>query len=248
MQHNGQVKPDHPPLGKWWWICALVGLAFAALAVSMDGAVRAFQQGHELGGDVRRQVEVWQQFGDVGSAVFVAIVIGLTNGARLRRMLDWGAAFVLTMAVVQGMKMGIGRVRPSFGAHTEWVGPFGSRSVREGADPIHSWDMGAKSVARLWSMPSSHSAAAVVMGVFLSALYPKLRPLCALLVVIVMFGRIWTGAHWLSDVLAGASIALLISVPCVHRYWGVRAVDWVWRRLVSKDARRMYPYMRENGL
>jgi membrane-associated phospholipid phosphatase len=229
-------------------VLALVGLVLAGGAVAVDDVVRGVQQGHELSGDVRRELEVWQQLGGVGSAVFVFLLIYLTHTARARRMLDWLAAFLLTMGVVQGLKMMIGRVRPSFGEHTEWLGPGGARSVREGEAPIHAWEMGADGVARLWSMPSSHSAAGVVLAVFLAALYPKLRPLCALMVFVVMFGRVWTGAHWLSDVLAGASIALLIATPCVHGYWGVRTMDWVWRRVVNKDARAMYPYMKERGL
>ncbi len=229
-------------------LIALAGMVLAAVAVPFDGVVRDIQQGHELGGDVRREVEVWQQFGGVGSAVFVFLLIFFVQRERVRRMLDWGAAFLLTMGVVQGLKMTIGRVRPSFGAHTEWLGPLGTWSVHEGEAPIHAWEVSADGAARVWSMPSSHSAAGVVLAVFLAALYPKLKPLCALMVFVVMFGRIWTGAHWLSDVLAGASIALLIATPCVHGYWGVRTIDWVWRRMVDRNARAMYPQMKEREL
>ena len=60
-----------------------------------------------------------------------------------------------------------------------------------------------------WSFPSGHSATIVALMVGLWCLWPRHLLFYILVATIVSLSRVVVGAHYLSDVLAGASIALL---------------------------------------
>ena len=60
-------------------------------------------------------------------------------------------------------------------------------------------------------MPSSHTAHAVVLGVFLARLYPPLKPMAVTLVVLVGVSRVLLGAHYPSDVVVGGAVAWVIT-------------------------------------
>jgi membrane-associated phospholipid phosphatase len=53
--------------------------------------------------------------------------------------------------------------------------------------------------------------------------------------------RVLLGAHWPTDVLAGAAAGWLIGRAVVPRYAGVRLVDWVWVRAVDRRAVPAFP-------
>ncbi|MGQ0629169.1 MAG: phosphatase PAP2 family protein, partial [Phycisphaerales bacterium] len=69
----------------------------------------------------------------------------------------------------------------------------------------------------LEAMPSRHAAFAALCAVFLMVHYPRLRWLAVGLAGVVCAARVLTGAHWPSDVAAGAAIGgaigLLVMVP-----------------------------------
>jgi membrane-associated phospholipid phosphatase len=90
-------------------------------------------------------------------------------------------------------------------------------------------------------MPSNHSAFAAIMSVFLARHYPRLAGMAVVLAAIVGFGRISAGAHYPSDVTAGLLIGWAVSWPVIHRGWGVRALDWIWIRLIDRSATPAYP-------
>jgi len=200
-----------------------------------------------MGGDVVRELEAAQQFGGLGSLVVVVLVVVLMDRERCRRLLDLVAAWGLTGLVVQGLKMGIGRPRPKFEDPEMLLWPWGAYPMAQ-ADPpgvYHAWEIGAPISSDLWSMPSSHTSAAVALAVWLGVVYPKLRVLLVGWVVLVGASRVLFGAHYLSDVCVGAGIALLVAWPAARGYWGVRFLDWVWVRVVDRKARPALPGLLE---
>jgi undecaprenyl-diphosphatase len=90
-------------------------------------------------------------------------------------------------------------------------------------------------------MPSSHTAFAVVMSVFLAALYPRLKWFAAAMALLVGLLRVHFGGHWPSDVVVGAAIGYAIARACVRGMWGVRLLDWVWIRFVDRSAEPAWP-------
>jgi membrane-associated phospholipid phosphatase len=73
------------------------------------------------------------------------------------------------------------------------------------------------------SFPSAHAATAFAMAVVLSSLYPRGRMLFFLMAVLVMGHRLHSGAHYPSDILAGAALGWLFALGCLrlavkHRY------------------------------
>jgi membrane-associated phospholipid phosphatase len=69
------------------------------------------------------------------------------------------------------------------------------------------------------SFPSGHSASAAAFAVGAAREAPSLSGLLGVLAAGVGFSRVWTGAHYPSDVLAGAALGGLIglTVPPVRR-------------------------------
>lgn len=120
-----------------------------------------------------------------------------------------GAALTV-LVVVTLAKQAWGRVRyrqmiadPSL-AFTPWYRPNGFGS------PTHV------------SFPSGHTANATV--IFLVSLYfPKqrkwLQPALAALIAVMAVSRLCAGAHFLSDVLTGGALTLVICEVWVHQMW-----------------------------
>jgi undecaprenyl-diphosphatase len=94
--------------------------------------------------------------------------------------------------MVEGMKYGFGRVRPDAGDDHR----------------------------RNSSFPSSHSANAMALAWMLSRRWPKWTPGFFLLGALVGFSRIYLDRHFLSDVLVGAAVGIVISWLVV-RAWPV---------------------------
>jgi hypothetical protein len=96
--------------------------------------------------------------------------------------------------LVDLLKFLLGRTRPKllFGNGVDDFGWFGLR-------PDH------------WSFPSGHSATIVSLMAALWFLWPRHLLFYALVAAIVSLSRVAVGAHYLSDVLAGALIAVLMT-------------------------------------
>jgi len=197
-------------------------LLLAGALVAIDGSVSrgASWAREHLGGDIKRELEAIQQFGAVGSMVLVAVVIALLDPLRRRRLWDLVIATATTAAVVQPMKILVGRPRPKFDDPLVVLGPMGRYRVSDEVGARHAWEIGSGISSDLWSMPSSHTAHAVVLGVFLVGLYPRLRPLVVGLVVIVGLSRVLFGAHYPSDVVAGGVVAWVIAQWVMQRRSG----------------------------
>ncbi|GIK18246.1 MAG: phosphatase PAP2 family protein [Leptolyngbya sp. PLA2] len=189
-----------------------------------------------LGGDLRRELEALQQFGQGASIILIAAAIWLLDPARRRRLLDWLAAIVVAGIACVAAKALFGRTRPSLDEAGTFIGPFGAYPFAQGEPFLRSWQVWRSEASRLWSMPSSHTTYAVVASVFLSAMYPRLRALVWTLAFVVAFARVALGAHYPADVAAGWAVGLAAARPAVRRGWGVRAIDWAWRKAVDPNA------------
>lgn len=149
-------------------------------------------------------------------------------------MRAWSAvpAFLFAAVAVSGLatdllKVMIGRTRPKllFAAHLYGFDGFALR-------PDH------------WSFPSGHTATIVSLAAALYRLWPRHVLFYVLVAAIVGIGRVVVGAHYPSDVLAGAFVALVttrllawqfarwgIDLESAKRGLAVAAPPWPCRRL-----------------
>ncbi|MEX0777255.1 MAG: phosphatase PAP2 family protein [Phycisphaeraceae bacterium] len=209
-----------PPL---LWPIVIAAVAFAVL-LPFDAAIsKAVEQIRPTGGDIKRLMETVQQFGDIVSIILVSTVIWLLDPPNRRRLLDLVLATVLAAIVYNALKMGIGRPRPVLGDPYGFTWPWMTHAVAVATDAAadlpqyHAWHIGAPNISRLWAMPSSHTAAAMVMAVFLTYVYPRLKALMVTLVVLVGLCRVMLGAHYPTDVVAGAIVGYLVAAPIISR-------------------------------
>lgn len=228
------------------WVAAGVGLLAAAALFPVDGPVFSVLRGlgRGAGGDLRRELEAVQQFGQFGSTLLIAVVVWLLDPPNRRRLLDWAAAVGVGAMILTPMKMLVGRPRPRLGEADRLgfvdpgavPGPLGGYPLGPDVGVRHGWEVWADISSDLWSMPSSHTAYAAIAAVFLWSLYPRLRPLVVALAVAVGVCRVLFGAHWPSDVAAGAGIGAGVGLAAVGNLWGVRGLDAVWRAVVDRRA------------
>lgn len=222
---------DNPVTRRRRLLLSLGLIALGLIAVPLDGAVRDFFWTHRVGGDVRRELEFLQQFGAISSIVLASLMILLLDPAdtrlKWRRIADIAIAAALSGLIGNLLKMFFGRPRPLFDDPMHLLGPLGRYPVDDGSGGVRlmsAWELGAKGVSDLWSMPSSHSMAAACLAFCLSTLYPKLRPLCVGLAVIVCSARVLLNAHYVSDVLIGASLGWLIASVAMRGRVGSRVL------------------------
>lgn len=233
------------PSRRHWATPLLVGVLATLALLPIDPALSRWARGLGPSGDLRREMEALQQFGQGAMSLVIAAAIWLLDGANRRRLLDWLAGAVLTLAATVLVKSVVGRPRPSLDDPYYVTLLVGRYPVPEGEGVVlrSSWEGGYA----LASMPSRHAAFAALAGVFLSTLYPRLSPLVFVLVAVVSVARVVTGAHYPSDVALGLTIGVIAGRLACRGFWGVRAVDWLWIRMVDRNATPAWPGIAARG-
>jgi membrane-associated phospholipid phosphatase len=214
-----------------WAVPAVWGLLAFVLLLPFDAAVSraAMWINANLGGDPRRELMALQQYGQLTISLVVALIIWIIDPERRAKLFNWLVAWALAAALVFPMKWLVGRPRPRFGDGSlhpyEFLGPWGAwplgldragnpRGVR------HAWELWAPISSDLHSMPSSHTAYAVVMSLVLVRFYPKLRAVLFALAAIVAACRILFGGHYLTDVVIGAACGAIAVRLAFEAGWG----------------------------
>jgi membrane-associated phospholipid phosphatase len=175
-----------------------------------------------LGGDVVRELGALQQFGALSSLLLIGCVIWLLDARRRHALADLALAAVATSLAALAAKMLIGRPRPKFDDPGVILGPFGAYPLGPARGVHHAWAFWEDISSDLWSMPSSHTAAAAALAVFLAATYPPLRWLAWAMVALVGLSRVLFGAHWPADVALGAAVGCATALPIVRARLGQR--------------------------
>lgn len=229
--------PTRHPTRRAWLRPLILGLLGLAIFLPLDGPInRLVNPAHysaparppiRLGGDFRREAEFLQQYGQFTCSV-IAIILIITldrDRARRRAIADWIAAALVALAAINLLKLAIGRPRPKFDDPWAFLGPLGTYAVEPDNPELglrHAWEFWSGISSDLWSMPSSHTAYAVVMSFALATMYPRLRGFAITMVFIVGLARVLLNSHYPSDVIAGAAIGYIAASAAFRHRWGQR--------------------------
>lgn len=201
------------------------------LLMPFDPAISEWFGSLHLPGDVEKDMDAFQQFGQFGSLVLILVLICLLEPPAIRRtLLDLALAVLVAVGCALILKTLFGRVRPYVEAPTPFLGAGESAQTE--------WNQRA-------SMPSSHATAAAVLAVYLAWIRPRIALLAIILATLVAIWRVRVQAHFASDVAAGLLLGALIAGPIIRRHWGVRLLDWTWRRWVDTTASPAHPAVDE---
>jgi membrane-associated phospholipid phosphatase len=210
-------------------------MAIGALAACMAGLVCTpwdvevykFVSSLKIPGDIRKGIGLSETFAHTsGTLVIFATLLWID--VKNRPQLYRAAIFALICGVTaNAAKMLIPRYRP----HTL------EESEIEILSSWQTWGVpwtGSWSDEQFRSFPSGHSATAVAMAIGLTYVYPRGKWIFITLAVFACFQRLESSAHFLSDIMAGSAIAMLISIW----YWKPTRR---WNRENDRDASRFAP-------
>ena len=185
----------------------------SAVAIYFDVGLTRFANTEDLPGDLRRIIELSEIFAH-GFGVAIACMLIWSLAPSLRRRIPR----LICCALLPGMlvlpvKLLVVRRRPAF-----FYPQFADYVDDTWIGGISDWTLNTAYLTQ--SFPSAHTATAFGLGIALGWMLPRARFIFFGLALLASFQRIEAGAHWLSDVFAGASIALLVCGFLFQR-WGI---------------------------
>jgi membrane-associated phospholipid phosphatase len=153
------------------------------------------RQAWSLPGDIEKVVNLSEIFAHGSGVFFIFFTLWWVDPGQ-RKSISRAALFTLAAGLIaNGLKLIFTRVRPhadtNVSAADNWLPLFHGSF----------WD------ATHRSFPSGHAATAVAFAIGLSWVYPRGKYLFMGFAVMACWQRIASGAHFPSDVLAGAAIA-----------------------------------------
>lgn len=203
----------------------LLGMVATIVVLQFDEGISSSMRTDGLPGDLRKAVNLAEVF---AHGFGVAAILGSVLVVAVeRRRAVWGAIIITAVAGITAnvAKQAIVRVRPNSQgliqvvdigiAETAISGERELDATIEAVEPSF-WD------SRQRSFPSGHAATACGLAIGLSLVFPRGAWLFAVFAILSCVQRVVSGAHFPSDVFAGASIAFLVaaialSIPKVRR-------------------------------
>jgi|GEM_PF-2496607 len=201
-RRGGAVGPDRlvrlDALGPRGRLLLAVGgtLVLVFVALPLDSAFGAWL--HDVAGPTTRVNRLLRLPNHLFRWWTVLGLIGLLllQPQRVRLLVSGGGALVLCLAATHLCKFVVGRARPDSAAGL-LHGPFYFQAL---GDPRAGLD----------SFPSGHAALTVLLLLLLRAYLPATFPFLVLPAALACLSRVALARHYLSDVLAGAGLAVSV--------------------------------------
>lgn len=183
------------------WLPPVVLLLLAAGALSIDLPLARWASGRSYPRLVRELLSLAEVLGHGVGVAVVAIIISTLDGRR-RAVVRFVLVSAWAGLGANLVKLAVSRTRP---------GGF-NLSQADVWSSFGGWWPAGHGGSTQQSFPSAHTATAVGMALLLASLYPRGRRLFAAMAVAVAAQRVLGGAHFLSDVLAGAAVGWLMTM------------------------------------
>ncbi len=213
------------PRGRLVLVAAALGAcAVVAAATRIDIPVSSTLVQLDLPGDLAKAIDLSEVFGhSLGAVAILGTVLWL---APTSRPIVWIAVMITLASGVasNGMKSLFVRVRPHSVNAIRVAETVDSTNVSSQAMALDQRELVAESVwdSRQRSFPSGHAATAWGLAIGLSLAFPRGVVLFVCFATLASVQRITSGAHFPTDVLAGAAIAFgiaacLLSLPPLRK-------------------------------
>ncbi len=168
----------------------------AAASLAIDLPVANFWRSVKTPGFVVDMLESAETFGNGAGVVLLIVVVYRLGVIGIRAVPRVALASLGSGLVADLFKLSIARTRPRMLSTQQSV-----------FETFGAWWPSFKAETGVQSFPSAHVATAVGLAFALSYIYPRGRWVFGSLAMIVALQRLQTGAHFVSDTLAGAAIA-----------------------------------------
>jgi len=227
-------RPDNPESqGRFWptrkfdhyWSVVGLLLFMAWIGIWLDVIVAKLANTDTVRGDVERVFKLSEFFAHGFGIGVVLVGIWLLVPTKRRFLPRLLICVSLPGMIIHAIKILVARKRPL-------------RYFRE--YPESGWDtwigwMPAKDKFALnfdyafQSFPSAHTATAISFAIVMAWVFPRGRFLFLFLAFMAATQRIVFEAHWLSDVLVGAAIGVMVG-SAMTRNWGLGYWCGLWER------------------
>jgi membrane-associated phospholipid phosphatase len=176
----------------------LVAIVASLLLLTHDQPASAFFRSDKLPGDVRKAIMLSEAFAHGTGVVAILLALLLASSCRA------------TVWVVAAMAGSSGIVANLLKALFVRARPYTYDEAGQQLSDVTGWQFLAP--GSLWdasqrSFPSGHTATAWGLAIGLSLAYPRATPVFVTLASLATLQRLVSGAHFLSDVCAGLTIA-----------------------------------------
>lgn len=201
----------------------LLGAVCSFACVSIDSQLSDSFRGWDVPGDLEKAINLSEAFAHgTGAAAILISVLVVAVGKRQAVFF----ALILTIAsglLANGAKSAFVRVRPHSVDRIMVGDVSGPVAVPADARAGSDLDGGSRDVvsadfwdARQRSFPSGHAATAWGLAIGLSLVFPRGTAIFVMLATLACVQRLTSGAHFPSDVFAGAAIAFFC---CLVLLW-----------------------------
>jgi membrane-associated phospholipid phosphatase len=200
--------PTTPSRIKRLGLLAVLLAAGAAFAFAVDMPIARWSESPHALGDFGKAVKLAEVFAH-GSGVLLILLAALAIDPRHWRIVPrlalgaYGAGIVANL-----LKVTLGRTRPNVfdanqGVWDSFLGVFAWQEATS---------LGEAFSRDVQSFPSGHTATAAGLACALARLYPQGTWFFVAMTLLAGFQRIEANAHYLSDVLAGAAVGVLMNL------------------------------------
>ena len=222
--------PGDDPVGErtaWrWFPLALLALAAASLAV--DCSVAQWFPHRNYPRLLAELIQLSEVFGHGLGVLVLAIVIYHLDVGRRRALPRLLLCSLGAGMAANGVKMFIARTRPRF---FEFDGDVTAT--------FSGWLPLGRGGASLQSFPSAHTATAFGLAIGLAWLYPRGRRVFGILAILVACQRMQSNYHYLSDVLIGAAVGIVVARAFIGPGWlssRIERLEGRWKPRATDDA------------
>lgn len=183
----------------------LIACAIGVVCQTWDLEISRFVQKIKIPGDFRKAISLSECFAHTSGGIVIFATL-LWIDFKNRKKLWRAAIFTLVCGLASNAaKLMVPRYRP----HSL------DMSEIEIASSWQTWGVpwtGSWFEEQLRSFPSGHSATAVAFAIGLTQVYPRGKWIFASLAVLACFQRLESSAHFLSDIMGGIVISLVLSL------------------------------------